>query len=211
MVPTLSRLRDDPERLKRWYLKLLRLVTFAAFPPFFSLVICADDVVNVVTGPQWGKAADIIRVLAPVGALQTAYSPCDWLLRARGQADRSFWWAIVGTAACLLGYILGLPWGAIGVASGLAAASLILFLPGFVYATKGTAIRLTDSVKAMLPCFGLTILAVGAAWALRVYVAEAWHPFVRLLMTGIIIAAIMACGWILLYGRSRLTSFLSSS
>jgi PST family polysaccharide transporter len=210
MIPTLSRMRDDPERLKRWYLKLLRLMTLAAFPPFFSLVICADDVVGVVAGPQWGKAAEIIRLLAPVGALQTAYYPCDWLLRARGQADRSFWWTIIGTAACLLGYIFGLPWGAIGVASGLVAANLILFLPGFVYATKGTTIRLTDSVNAMLPSFALTIFAVGAAWALRVYVAQAWHPIVRLLTTGMTIAAIMACGWVILYGRSRLTSFLSS-
>jgi hypothetical protein len=53
--------------------------------------------------------------------------------------------------------------GAIGVASGLAAANLLYFLPGFVYATKGTAFRLTDCVKAMLPGFGLTILAFGAA------------------------------------------------
>src|ERR1700751_3940664 len=141
MIPTLSRMRDDPERLKRWYLKLLRLMTLAAFTPFFSLVICADDVVGVVAGPQWGKAAEIIRLLAPVGALQTASYPCAWLLRARGQAGRSLWWTIIGTAACLFGYIFGLPWGAIGVASGLVAANLILFLPGFVYATQGTDFR----------------------------------------------------------------------
>jgi polysaccharide transporter, PST family len=210
MVPTLSRLRDDPERLKRWYLKLLRLVTFAAFPPFFSLMICADDIAGVIAGPQWHMAADILRVLAPVGALQTAYSTCDWLLRARGLADRSFWWTVISTAACLLGYIGGLPWGAIGVASGLAAANLIFFAPGFAYATKGTAIRLIDCVKAMLPCFAVTILAVAAAWTLRGYIASDWHPLVRLLATGVAIAAVMACGWLLLYGRSGLSKLLNS-
>jgi hypothetical protein len=45
------------------------------FPPLFSLVICADDVVGVVAGPQWAKAAEIITLLAPVGALQTATTP----------------------------------------------------------------------------------------------------------------------------------------
>src|SRR5262249_17117729 len=69
MVPTLSRLRDDPDRLRRWYLKLLRLVTFVSFPPLFSLAICADDVVYVIAGPQWALAADILRLLAPVGDL----------------------------------------------------------------------------------------------------------------------------------------------
>jgi PST family polysaccharide transporter len=210
MVPTLSRLRDDPDRLKRWYLKLLRLVTFAAFPPFLSLVICADDIVRVVVGPQWGTAAEILRLLAPVGAVLTAYSTCDWLLRARGLADRSFRWTVVSTSVCLLGYILGLPWGAIGVASGLAVANLILALPGFMYAIKGTTIQLTDSVRAILPCVALAILAVGSAWVLKHHIAEDWHPITRLLATGVTIALIMACGWTLLYGRSGFTKLLHS-
>jgi PST family polysaccharide transporter len=211
MVPTLSRLRDDPDRLKRWYLKLLRLVTFAAFPPLFSLVVCADDVIRVVAGPQWGQAVDILRLLAPVGALQTAYATCDWLLRARGQADRSFWWSVITTIACLLGYVLGLPWGAIGVAAGLAAANLLFFLPAFVYATKGTSIRLLHVVEAMLPSLALTIFAVSAVWALRVHLANDWHPIIRLLMTGATIGVIMACGAAVLYGRSMLKPWMGLS
>lgn len=210
VVPTLSRLRDDPERLKRWYLKLLRLVTLAAFPPFFSLMICADDVVNVVAGPQWSAAADILKILAPVGALQAAYSTCDWLLRSRGVADGSFWWTVISTSACLLGYVIGLPWGAIGVASGLAAANLMFFLPAFFYATKGTSIRLIDAVKTMLPCFVVTIVAVAAVWALRIDIATGWHPLVRLLSTGAVIAVIMACGWLLLYRPSGWRTLLTA-
>jgi PST family polysaccharide transporter len=211
MVPTLSRLRDDPERLKRWYLKLLQLMSFAAFPPFFSLVICADDVVRVVAGPQWDEAVEIVRLLAPLGALMTAYSTCDWLLRARGYADRSFWLTVVNTVVCVSSYVVGLPWGAIGVASGLAVANIILFLPGFIYATRGTTIRLTDSLQAMLPSLGVTFVAVLATWLLRVYVADTWIPIVRLLATGAVIGTIMGCGWLVLYGHSRLTTLLSSS
>src|SRR5712691_9892856 len=153
MIPTLSRLRDDPDRRNRWYLKLLRLVTFVSFPPLFSLAICADDVVYVIAGPQWSHAADILRLLAPVGALQVGYASTDWLMRSRGQADRLFRWTAIDTATCFLGCILGLPWGAIGVAAGLAAANVLLFLPSFVYAAKGTTIRFTDALEAMLPCF----------------------------------------------------------
>jgi PST family polysaccharide transporter len=173
-------------------------------------MVCADDVIAVTAGPQWSAAANILEILAPVGALQAAYSTCDWLLRARGLADRSFWWTVISTAACVLGYIIGLRWGAIGVASGLAAANLLLFLPGFVYATKGTSIRLIDAVKAMLPCFAIAVIAVAAAWALRVDIASMWHPLARLLSTGVIIAAIMACGWLLLYRPSGWRSLLTA-
>jgi polysaccharide transporter, PST family len=205
MIPSLSRVRDDPDRLKRWYLKLLRFVTFVSFPPLVSLAICADDVVHVIAGPQWNQAADILRLLAPVAALQVGYATTDWLMRSQGQAQRFFLWTVVDTGTVLLGCILGLPWGAIGVAAGLATAHLVLFLPSFVYAAKGTTIRLTDALVAMLPSFLLMVLTVGAVWAVTIFIPQGWHPFARLLVTGALIAAIMTCGIALLYGRSVLT------
>jgi polysaccharide transporter, PST family len=211
MIPALSRLRDDPDRLRRWYSKLLRLVTFVAFPPMFSLVFCADDVVYFVAGPQWGKAADILRLLAPVGALYAAYATTDWLIRSQGHADRSFRWSAISATAYLICFILGLPWGAIGVAAGLAAANFLLFVPAFVYAARGTSIRLIDVLKAMLPSFALMIVTAGAVYALRIFIAEDWHPIVRLLVTGGVIAAIMTCGIALVYGRSLLSGRLLTS
>lgn len=209
MVPALSRLRDDPDRLKRWYLKLLRLMTFVSFPPFFSLAICADDVVYVIAGPQWDLAADILRLLGPVGALQVGYATTDWLMRAaEGEADRFFRWTAIDTAASLLGCILGLPWGVIGVTAGLATAKVLLFFPSFPYAARGKSIRLLDALEAMLPGVVLAILVVGAVGALRTFVLQDWHPFARLLATGVLITVIMLCGTASVYGRSVLTGRL---
>jgi PST family polysaccharide transporter len=211
MIPALSRLRDDPARLRRWYLKLLRLLTLLAFPPMFSLVFFADDVVYVVAGPQWGKTADILRLLAPVGALSVAYATMDWLMRSQGRADRVFRWAAICNAAYLVCFVVGLPWGAIGVAAGLAIATVLLFVPALVYAARGTSIRLGDTLKAMLPSIALMIGTAGAVYALRMLIGDDWHPIVRLLLTGGVIAATMACGIALVYGRSLLKGDLSTS
>jgi PST family polysaccharide transporter len=209
MIPALSRIRDDPDRLKRWYLKLLRLLTFLSFPPMFSLAFCADDVVHVVAGPQWRKAADILRVLAPVGALYVAYATTDWLMRSQGRADRAFRWSALSTAAYFLCFIAGLPWGAIGVAAGLVIANVVLFIPALIYAAKGTPIRLGDTLKAMLPSIALTIATAGAVYALRTFMDDDWHPIVRLLLTGSVIAATMVCGLALAFGRAFLNGRLT--
>jgi hypothetical protein len=126
-------------------------------------------------------------------------------MRSRGQARRFFLWTVVDTGTVLLGCILGLSWGAVGVAAGLATANLVLFLPSFVYAAHGTTIRLADVLLAMVPAFLLMVLAVGAVWALTIFIPPGWHPFARLLVTGALIAAIMTCGIALVYGRSVLT------
>jgi PST family polysaccharide transporter len=202
MIPALSRLRDDPDRLRRWYSKLLRIVTFVALPPMFSLGICADDVVSFVAGPQWAKAADILRVLGPVGALQVGTATIDWLLLSQGQAHRSLVWEAIRTTVTLLCIVLGLPWGAMGVAMGLAAVNLLLFLPSFAYAAKGTSIRLSDIARALLPSFAVMMATVGAVFVLRVFVAQGWNPITRLLVTGVVITSVMTCGAAVTYGRS---------
>jgi PST family polysaccharide transporter len=211
MIPILSRLQGEPDRLKRWYLKLLRLVTFASFPPLFSLAICADDVVHVIAGPQWGPTADILALFAPVAALQVGYASTDWLMRAQGQGHRFFCWTVIDTTAVLLGCVLGLRWGAIGVAAGLATANVVLFLPSFAYAAQGTTIRLVDALEAMLPCFLLMTITLAAVWALRHFIAQDWTPFPRLLLTGVTIVGIMACGTVWVYGRSVLNLRLLTS
>jgi len=208
MVPTLSRLRDDPDRLKRWYLKLLRLVTFVSFPPLFSLAISADDVVYVIAGPQWGLAADILRLLGPVGALQVGYATTDWLMRSEGQGNRFFRWTAIDAATSLVGCILGLPWGVIGVAAGLATANVLLFFPSFAYAARGRPIQFVEVLGAMLPSAVLAVIVVSAVGVLRASVLQDWQPFARLLATGILITVIMLCGTACVYGRSILTSRL---
>ncbi len=205
MIPALSRLRDDPARLRGWYLKLLRLLTLLAFPPMFSLVFFADDVVYVVAGPQWGETADILRVLAPVGALSVAYATMDWLMRSQGHADRVFRLTAISTAAYLVCFAVGLQWGAIGVAAGLAAANVLLFVPALAYSARGTSIRLGDAVKAMLPSIALMIATAGVVYAVRVLIGDGWNPIVRLLIIGGVIAATMACGVALVYGRALLS------
>jgi PST family polysaccharide transporter len=211
MIPALSRLQDDPDRLRRWYTKLLRMVTFVALPPMCSLAICADDVVYLVAGPQWAKAADILRVLGPAGALHVGAATIDWLMLSQGQARRSLVWEAVRTAICFVCIVLGLPWGATGVAAGLAAATLLLFPPSFAYAAKGTSIRLTDVTRALFPSFAVMMATVSAVFVLRVFVAQEWNSVLRLLATGGVIGGTMVCGAALLYGRSFLSGrFLTS-
>jgi polysaccharide transporter, PST family len=201
MFPVMSRLKDEPDRLKKWYTDLLRLMTLVAYPPLFSLLLCADDLVYVMVGPQWNESGQILRMLGPVSALQVGYATIDWLMQSQGWFDRAFRWAMISTSTYMISFVLGLPWGAFGVAAGLAGANLALFIPGFVYGTRGTPIALVDVLKAMRPSFGLMVLSVTAVYILRAFIAQDWHPFVRLLGTGAVVAAIMILGVSILYRR----------
>jgi PST family polysaccharide transporter len=192
-------------------LKGLRLITFCAFPPVFSLIVCADDVIRLLAGSRWDKAALILQWLAPIGALHVGYTTIGWLMQSQGRADRNFVWGCIAIPIYILSFILGLPWGAVGVAAAYAGANILLIGPGFIYGTRGTLIRLPDVLAAMLPCLIVTMATLPAVYAIRVAIAPDWLIASRLALTAGVIAAIMVVGAVLTYGpASILDSFRSS-
>jgi hypothetical protein len=81
----------------------------------------------------------------------------------------------------------------------------MLFLPGFIYATRGTSIRLADVLSAMLPSFALMIVSLGAVYLARTFIAQDWHAIARLVLTAVVVLAVMTCGAAVVYGRSFLS------
>jgi hypothetical protein len=96
--------------------------------------------------------------------------------------------------------------GAIGVAGAFALTNILLFFPAFVYATRGTSIRLIDVLKAMSTSTALMIVCAGEAYAVTTFFAQDWHPFGRLLATGLVIIMTMACATAAVYGRPFLAA-----
>ena len=61
----LSRLQDDPIRLRSYFLKGYSLVISMTVPISIFCALFADDIVLVVLGPKWTDAAAIFRLLTP--------------------------------------------------------------------------------------------------------------------------------------------------
>ena len=165
MITSLSRLRDEPERMERWYLLVLRILALCAFPPLFMAAVCAKDLVDVVVGSQWSAVTPIIRWLLPVGAIHVTYTTIGWLMVVTGRADRQFRWSLLTVPLCILSFVIGLPWKAEGVAIAYVITNVLLFIPGFMYGIYGTNITLKQILIAHLPgvCTTVAVCALAAA------------------------------------------------
>ena len=70
---TLSRIQDDPERLKRYFLNGYCLLVGLTLPITIFCALFADDIVFVLLGPKWKDAAEIFRISSP-----NNFSLCDF-------------------------------------------------------------------------------------------------------------------------------------
>jgi O-antigen/teichoic acid export membrane protein len=149
--PALSRLQNEPARLRNYFLKGYRLFLSLSVPLTVSFALFADDIILVFLGPRWHEAAPVFRLLAPTITAFGLINPFFWLLLATGQVRRSIKMAFVITPLIISGYALGLSHGPRGVAAGFSITMIVLAAPLLFWAQQGTVVNWKDVLKSTMP------------------------------------------------------------
>jgi O-antigen/teichoic acid export membrane protein len=142
--PMLSRLQNDPPRLRRLYLKSHSLVISLTVPVVITCAIFANEIVRTLLGQKWDGAAPVVRLLSPAILVFALMNPLSWLLRATGRVERSLKLALFLTPVMILGILAGLRYGPSGVAMGYSGAMILLIGPLVAWAKHGTGITNAD-------------------------------------------------------------------
>ncbi len=147
----LSRIQDDPQRLRSYFLKGYSLILSLTIPASIFCALYAPNLISILLGAKWKEAVPIFRLLAPTIAVFAMINPFSWILFAIGKTARSLKIAFVIAPLVITGYVLGLPYGPRGVAFGYSAAMALWLLPHIVWCVHGTAISVKDVMRTLLP------------------------------------------------------------
>src|SRR5580704_14487043 len=177
----LSRLQDDPVRLRNYFLKGYSLVLALTVPITCIIGIFPHDLIMVILGSKWNAAVRILQLLAPTILIFAIINPLGWLLFAMGMIKRSLQIALVLTPVVIAGYCLGLRYGPNGVALGFSAAITLWALPHIAWGVHGTPISFGDIMRVMTKPLSSGVVAVALA-AGFLFLCPHWSPFPRLLV-----------------------------
>ncbi|KQS23916.1 MOP flippase family protein [Dyadobacter sp. Leaf189] len=134
--PVLAKMQDDIEKLKRAYLQILRLLTYANAPVYAAMIIFAKPLIILFFGEAWTESIPFLRILAITALCNSIGNPVGALLLARGRADWGFYWNLGMLLFMPLCIWMGSFWGLEGVAWGLTLFKVAVMLPAwglFVY------------------------------------------------------------------------------
>ena len=162
-VPALSRLQDQLERYRAYYIRGVLLTVAAGMPIVTFLFVDAELAILTVLGDQWQGSVDFFRVLGPAAFIGSFNVATGWVYISLGRTRRQFVWGIIGSAFTVTAYAVGMRWGASGVAGALSASFVILRIPSIVYCFSGTHLRMRDLVEAI---WRPTVASLGAGAAL---------------------------------------------
>ena len=201
----LSRIQDDPFRLRNYFLKGYSLVLAMTVPITCVIAIFPRDLIRVILGPKWNSAATILQCLAPTILIFAIINPLGWLLYALGMIKRSMQIASVLAPVVIAGYVLGLHYGPKGVALGFSIAMTLWALPHIAWGVHGTPISFGDVMKVMVKPLLSGTVAVAVAMVVQ-FLCGHWMPVPRLLLGVTILLGTYLC--MLFYGMGQKAFYL---
>ena len=164
-VPLMSRYQKDAKKYRELYCKGCALAALLQFPVSLFAGTAAEEIVVVLLGSQWIKAAPIFVAMIPA-AIAGATSPAsNWVLLSLGQSGRYLKLGLFNYSCVIAAFFIGLPYGPIGVATAYSICSVALRLPSIVYSLKESPIKLTDAYTAMRDPAIAVAIAFAAGWA----------------------------------------------
>ena len=178
----LSRIQDEPDRLRRYFLKGYALVIGFTLPITVACALFANDMVLVLLGPKWKEAAGIFRLLAPMMLVFAILNPLGWLLNAIGLVGRGLKIALVLAPLMIASYVIGLSHGPRGVAFAYSAVMVFWLFPGIAWAVKGTMISFWDILRETSRPLASILPAIGLALGARLCFHEVVPPLPRLII-----------------------------
>lgn len=144
VVPALSRVQGDPDAYRTLYRNCVEVIASLAFPLAVFTGVAAPAMVLTMLGPDWGASIPLLRALSPAGLMVSLNVATGWVYLSLGRTDRQLRWRLFGSAAAVTGMLVGLQWGALGLAIGLSTARVVMRLPAVLYCFHGTPLTLRD-------------------------------------------------------------------
>lgn len=197
----LSRVKDEPARLKSYFLKGYSLILSLTVPITFTCGLYAPEMIRIFLGPKWNTAATVFQYLAPTALGFAILSPLGWLITSLGMVGRGLRMSLVFLPLMALAYFIGLPYGPNGVALAVSGMKLLTVIPLAAWVIHGTVIHLPDILKTISRPLLSGATAGAVAFALRFTAVQAFPPIGRLAIGLLVFGGVYLC--ILLFAMNQ--------
>lgn len=186
---TLSKLKDDPVRFRKYYAKAVNILVFGGVWASLIFTLCGQDIMLLLLGEGWEMAGRVTVAFGPgIAAIFINYT-VSWLHLSLGNSTRLLRWGAVSLATKISVISVAAFFGAVEVAAGISLVHYMLVLPAVWYAGAPIGIKAKNVVAISWKYF-LSGILIGAVWYGFLYgfpSASCWYltrgVFVRLLIS----------------------------
>ncbi len=147
--PAFSKIQDQPKRINSYILKAQKLSLLITIPVFWGLACVVDQIIPIILGDKWLDAVYptmIILLVMPLRFSEELFNPA---LKSQRKVKHMLRNVLILIIVLLTSLIIGLPYGAVGLASAWACG----FPVAYVLVARRNAILLNIEYKNIAKLF----------------------------------------------------------
>ncbi len=164
-LPVLSTLREDGERYRRYIRSAALVIGYFTLPTYAVAAGVSRTARPAAPRARMDEAATIFSLLAIAGFAQAIGNVQGWIYISLGHSHRQFVYYLVTRPIIIGGFFFGIWWGGInGLVIMYGIMTILLLVPGFAFAIRGTFVTAGDIARPILRPALLAPLAFAAAW-----------------------------------------------
>lgn len=172
MLPVLSQMTSEPSRYRNAFLRTLAQMLLITLPGIAFMVGTADLIIPILLGRQWVGASLIFQALGMASFLQVLNNPTGWLFISQHRTREYMYIGVFSSFTAIISFLVGLPYGPLGVAVAYAIGEYIRTPVLWWYVTRRGPIHRGDVLRMAMPHYLGAIASLGAI----VVVREVLHP-----------------------------------
>ena len=155
--PILSKTKDNPERLKKAYRKIIMASSFVIFPSVMGLALIAEPMILTLVGEQWLPAVPFLQIFCVSGALYHLHSVNLNILKVVGRSDLFLRLEIIKKVNVTVAIIIGLQFGIWGLMIAKVISSYVALFINLYYTRHFISYSYSEQFKDLVPVLIHTI------------------------------------------------------
>ncbi len=196
VVPALSRVQGQRDRYRRTFLQVFEAIALMSFLLTGLLLPLAHPLTLVVLGPKWEAAAVIFAAFTVAAMTYPPTSAATWLFASQGRGKDWVLASSIVSSVTLCSFLVGLPFGPVGVAISYSASRVLMEVPLVYYmAGRRGPVSGGDLWLASLRHLPVWGVVCGTTWYARTFVlnANSWIQLLVCAPVALLAAAAYIC------------------
>lgn len=146
---SLSTLQNQPDKFNKYYSKMLFTMSFFYFPIVFFMAIESNIIIKLILGEAWLRAVPLFTLFILIGLTKPLMGMLQLVMISTSKSRRVVSWGIINALCTITGYLIGIRWGSIGVASAYMIVSIILLIWSNWYCSNKTHVNAFLTLKSI--------------------------------------------------------------
>ena len=192
--PVMAQVRDNRERSRQVFRKMLRFVSFVSFPCMFGIGLISREFLLIFTGPKWEESAYLLSLLSIYGAVFPLLTLYGQMVISQGKSNINMYSTMALSSLILLGLVLLHSYGLYVMVFYFIGINVAWLFVWQYFAYRLIGLRLWEALSDVLPFLLLSAACMALTWWITRPIESLW----LLLVAKVVLAAVfyVSARWI---------------